>query len=159
RAANTYMVIKQSANSGLVPVCSEDYQQKTQTSGLITLTTYWWVPTLATADLAALIYLSRVPDTIVGLAIPPSGVIAGDPVTDHTVPHGRMLQAAAEVALILIMMSIGTGVYEIHGTPYDYVHARNTSVAYDCDAVDWVENVQDIENDFVMSEDAAQAYA
>lgn len=160
RAANTYMVIKQSANSGLLPVCSETYEQKTQTSGLITLETQFWVPTLATADLAYLIFLSRVPDGLFGIAVgTPVAVIDPNPVTTHTTPVGRVQQMIAQAALLLIMMSIGTGQYEIRGTPYDYVHARNISEAYDCDAVNWVENVVEIENDFVMNESAAQAYA
>jgi hypothetical protein len=150
RAGSTYMVIKQSANSGLVPVCDEDYEQLTQTTGRITLTTTFWAPLLATADLAFLIYLAANPDIV------QTNIVTG---TGITIPIGRIEQMTAEAALILIMMSIGTGMYEIRGTPYDYVHARNTTEAYDCDAPAWLQRDVEIENDFVMSEDAAQALA
>lgn len=150
RAENTYMVIKQSANSGLLPVCDEEYEQLTQTTGLITLTTQFWAPALATAALAYLIYLAANPDVV------QTNIVTG---TGVTIPIGRIEQMSAEATLLLIMMSIGTGSYEIRGTTYDYVHGRNTTEAYDCDASEWVENVLEIENDFVMSEDAAQALA
>lgn len=144
RAANTYMVIKQSANSGLLDFCDEEYEQKTQTSGLITVTTSVFAPLLATQALATILLMSNIPD---GVAV------------YVTVPWGRRIQAAAQIELLLIMMCLGTGQYEIRGTPYDYVNGRNTTEAYDCDAPEWLQNIVDIETDFVMSEDAAQAMA
>lgn len=144
RASGVYMVIKQSANAGLIPVCSEDWEQKTQTSGVITLENTYYAPVLAVAALVELQFLAATPD----------GVAA-----TLTIPIGRILQAQAEATLLLAMMSIGTGTYEIRGTAYDYVHARNTSEAFDCDAPAWLQKIVEIENDFVMSEEAAQAFA
>jgi hypothetical protein len=146
RAENTYLVIKQSANSGLLPVCDEAYAQTSQTAGRITLTTKSWAPALVAAGMGAMLGASRLPD------IAPTG---GGP----TFPTGKIVHGAAELAVLLVMASIGTGMYEINGTPYDYVHARNTAEAYDSAAPPWQENIQDIENDFVGSEQAAQAYA
>ena len=57
------------------------------------------------------------------------------------------------------MMSIGTGVYEIWGTPYDMVHARNTTTAYGKNTQDWEINVAEIENDFVMNQEQSQGFA
>lgn len=144
RASNTYMVVKQSANSGLISFCDEEYEQKTQTSGLITVTTSVFAPLLATQALATILLMANIPDFVAVYV---------------TVPWGRRIQAAAQVELLLIMMCLGTGQYEVRGTPYDYVHARNTVEAFDCDAPDWLQKIVDIENDFVMSEDAAQAFA
>ena len=145
RAEDTRLVIKQSANAGLIPVCDEDYEQLTLTEGKITLSNTYFAPTLASVSLAGLLYLATQPD-----AVPGTGV---------TIPVGRILEAGAQVTLMLAMMSIGTGVYEVHGTPFDYVHARNITEAYDCDAPEWLAREVEIENDFVTSEDAAQAYA
>jgi hypothetical protein len=144
RASGTVLVVKQSANAGLLPVCTEDYEQLSLTQGKITLTNTYFAAGLATVSLAGLLAASKIPD----------GVYFG-----YTIPVGKVVHGIAEVGILVAMMSIGTGVYEIHGTPYDYVHARNISEAYDCDAPEWLQNVQEIENDFVMSEDAAQGLA
>lgn len=144
RAESTYMVVKQSANSGLIDFCDEEYEQLTLTEGQITVTTSVFAPLLATASLAAIIFASKIPDAVVGTV---------------TVPTGRIVHGVAETTLLLVMMSLGTGMYEIRGHPYDYVHARNITEAYDCDAPDWQQREVDIENDFITSEEAAQALA
>ncbi|WP_177198068.1 hypothetical protein [Nitrosomonas communis] len=144
RAENTYLVIRQSANSGLLPVCEEAYSQKTQTGGEIVLTTYAWVPALVTAGMAAILSSSLIPDGVT---------------PTETIPLGRPIQASAEIAVLLTLASIGTGMYEIWGTPYDYVHTHNTTEAYDQNAPEWMSNEVEIENDFIMDEPMAQAYA
>jgi hypothetical protein len=144
RAASTYMVVKQSANSGLIDFCDEDYEQLSLTTGRITVTTSIFAPLLAVQSLVELIVLARIPDGVVGAA---------------TTPLGRVLHAQAEVELLLVMMCLGTGMYEVRGTPYDYVHARNITEAYDCDAPEWMQHITEIENDFINTEEAAQAYA
>lgn len=149
RASGSYMVIKQSANGGLIPVCDEEYEQSTQTSGRITLSNTYFAAGLATAGLAGVLAATQIPDTV-QVGITGTGI---------TIPVGRVVHGASEVAILLAMMSIGTGVYEIRGTAYDYVHTRNTAEAYDCDAPLWMQKITEIENDFVMSEDAAQAMA
>lgn len=148
RAENTYLVVRQSANSSLVPVCEETYSQKTQTSGEILLKTSMWVPALITASMGAMVAAASIPDAT-----------TGGPGAGETIPVGRKVQVAAEITVLLVMASIGTGMYEVWGTPYDYVHARNTTEAYDDSAPDWLGNEVEIENDFVMDEPMAQAYA
>lgn len=148
RAESTYLVIQQSANSGLLPVCEETYTQTSQTGGKIELNTYAWVPALVTAGMAAILSTSFIPDGVAG------GTGAGE-----TIPIGRPIQAGAEIAVLLTLASIGTGMYEIWGTPYDYVHARNRTEAFDENAPAWMDSEVEIENDFVMDEPMAQAYA
>lgn len=145
RADNTYLVIKQSANSGLLSVCDEDYEQTTQTSGRIVLTTARWVPGLIGIFLG-LKAAAALPDIA-----PPFG--------GPTAPTGKIVYGALELSVLLVMASIGTGMYEVHGTPYDFVHGRNTTEAYNSAAQDWITNEVEIENDFVPSEQAAQAFA
>lgn len=147
RALNTYLVTKQSANSGLLPVCSEHYKQLTPTSGQIELDTAFWAPLLALDGLAGMIAASFIPD---GVASFGGGV---------TIPVGRLVETAATVGVMIVMMSIGTGMYEIRGQPYDYVHGRNTSEATAEGVPDYLLKFNDIESDFVMDEGHAQAFA
>lgn len=147
RARDTHIVVRQSANSGLLRVCREDYTQNSTTSGKVVLTTYAWVPGLATVSIAAKLYAHAIPDGVVALG------------GGFTIPEGRLLEGTADVALMLTMMSIGTGVYEIWGTPYDMVHARNTTTAYGSNTKDWEINVAEIENDFVMNQAQSEGFA
>ncbi|EYS89519.1 hypothetical protein CF68_32985 [Cupriavidus sp. SK-4] len=145
RAENTRLVVKQSANGGLLPVCDEEYKQLTTTSGEILLTTVAWAPTLVGLILAMKVY-SALPDIA-----PPFG--------GPTAPTGKIVHGAAELVVLLIMASIGTGIYEVWGTPYDFVHGRNTTEAKNSAASIWTENVEDIENDLIVNEAHAQTVA
>jgi hypothetical protein len=144
RARDTHLVIKQSANSGLLSFCTEDYEQDSTTSGKIKLTTNLWAPGLATTSVGAMLVSSYIPD----------GVSFG-----HTIPYGRIVHDVAEAALMVTMMSMGTGQYEVWGTPFDYVHARNLTTAFNPSANVWEIQPQSIENDFVLNESQAQAFA
>ena len=144
RAKDTYMDIKQSCNSGLLQVADEDYEQRDDFHGRITLTTSTWVPLLVVGAMVAMAATGDVGD------IAPS---SGGPTT--TV--GRRIHAAAELTILTIMASIGTGHYDIRGVPFDYVHQTNTTEAYDSGAPEWAENVMEISNDMVMDETMAQA--
>ncbi len=162
RARDTRLVIKQSANSGLLPVCDEDYRQRSDTRGKITLETTFWVPTLATVCMLQKYLTHITPDTLEAEGPVVKGwayVGMGTLLFGRTIPIGREKQYWADALLLLTMMSIGTGVYEIWGTPYDYVHARNSTTAYNPRAKPWETNVMEIENDFVMDESGAQAFA
>lgn len=144
RAENTFMKVLASVNDGLLPVGSEHYQQVNEFSGEIKVITHAWVPTLATATMAAMIGASFIPD----------GAVIGE-----TIPLGRLIEAAGQVAYFLIIMSLGTGVYEIWGDPYDFVHEVNTTEAYDQDAPAWVRLEETLSSDFVANEAHAQAMA
>jgi hypothetical protein len=151
RAKNTYMDIRQSANSGLIPFCTEKYVQFSPTNGQIQVTTSIFAPLLATDALAAIIASSFIPD----------GVATGGFIfsAGQTIPYGRLTEAAAQVSVMAIMMSLGTGMYDIRGQPYDLVNARNTTEAIAKGVPDWLIQNLDIQNDFVMNENHAQAFA
>lgn len=144
RAENTWMKVIASVNDGLLPVGDEDYEEKSEFSGQITVTTSAWVPTLATATLATMIFTSTVPD---GVAI----VV--------TIPEGRLIEALGQVAFFLITMSLGTGVYEIWGEPFDYVHEKNTTEAYNDSTPEWMRLEETLDSDLVMNEGHAQQIA
>jgi len=147
RAENTFMKVLASVNDGLLPVGDEDYSQTDEFSGKITVTTLMWVPTLATVSMSIMLLSAALPDGVASLG---GGV---------TIPIGRRIEAAGQVAYFLIIMSLGTGNYEIWGDPYDYVHETNTTEAYDLNAPAWVRLEETISSDFIMNEAHAQAMA
>jgi hypothetical protein len=147
RARDTRLVTKQTVNSGLLPVATEHYEQLSVTGGRITLHTSAFVPGLATTALAFKELAHFEPDLVEAFFV---GV---------TTPLGRLTEFAADLILMLAFMSIGTGSYEVWGTPYDYVHSRNRSTAYNKNAKDWEVSLTEIQNDFVMNEQQAEACA
>jgi hypothetical protein len=152
RARDTRLVIVQSANSGLLSFCDEEYELigagggEGDLHGRIVVTTSAWAPALATLALGNMLNAATIPDGVVAFG------------GGYTIPIGRLIHAAAEAVILLVMMSIGTGRYEVWGVPYDYVHGRNTSEFYDEDAEPGVEKAVTIESDFVLNEDHAKAF-
>jgi hypothetical protein len=146
RAQETYLRVLQSINDGLLPVGDEEYVQLDEFHGLITVTTDAWVPALATAALIAMLASSAIPDIA-----PPFG--------GPTIPVGKIVHGIAEVAILLVMMSLGTGAYEVWGQPYDFVHAINTTEAYNKNAPAWLKNEKEIQNDFIVSQSHARGVA
>lgn len=146
RAVDTYMVKEHSANSFFgVGLISEHYEQLEQNKGRIKLTNWYFLPTMA-ALITSWAAAHNTPDTVTtapGL----------------TTPTGRRLEAYAQFAFTMFLLAIGTGVYEIWGTPYEWVHARNTTEAFDAHAPTFVDNPVEIETDFIMNEQHAQAVA
>jgi hypothetical protein len=146
RAANTYMVIKQSVNTGLLPVARETYSQISETEGRIVLENTYYSAVFVTAALLGAAAAGADPD------IAPTG-------GGFTIPIGRIGQAALLFAAMYVMSSIGSGQYEIRGVPYDWVRARNVTEAYNDAADPWVQKIVEIENDFVMSQPMSEAFA
>jgi hypothetical protein len=149
RAQNTKLKVLDSINAGIINVGDENYVQVDRFHGKITTEVDVFVASLATASLAAVLLLDAAPDGVVTAGL--FGVGAG-----YTVPKGRVIRGIAEAALLLIMMSIGTGNYEIWGEPYDFVHAVNTTEAFNENAPVWMEDVQAEENDLIFDEEHAQ---
>lgn len=144
-ATETRLVIKQSCNLyGWLEPFTESYRQETQRHGNINiLLPSWWYGLLA-AITGGILATSEIPDGVAG---------------SETVPIGRVIHGTLLTSILVLLSSVGTGVYEVWGRPYDYVHARNTTEAYDESAPEWLDNIQEIENDFIMNEAMAQAYA
>jgi hypothetical protein len=120
------------------------------------------IPTFAAVALLTFYLLSQKSrsDGVVGTAAV-STAPGVAPVTGHTVPSptGAIKEAITFSAWAYMVMSIGTGTYHIWGTPFDWVHARNVSVAFDSSVPDWVDNSVDIESDFIINEEHAKAVA
>lgn len=144
RAEDTYMKVKQTAN-GLfgLHVVDEDYSQVDPYHGEIRLTTPFWVPTLYVVGLATLIKTSAIPDIA-----PPMG--------GPTEPVGRIAHGFALIAVLGTMMAIGTGTYEVYGSPYDYVHAKNYTIARATNYPELSIDNTEIESNLIVSETHAQ---
>jgi len=149
RAQNTKMKVLDSINAGILPIGDETYAEIDRFHGTVTTEVSIFVATLATASLAAVIALDQAPD---GVQVSLTG-------TGVTIPAGRVIRGIAEAALLLIMMSIGTGNYEIWGEPFDFVHAVNKTEAFDENAPLWMEDVVEEENDLIYDETHAQEVA
>jgi len=146
RAQDTYLVIKQNINGIYINGVIQIWSQDSDFDGHIDC--------INTVEIGILIGLfiaweaaHYVPDIVVSF-------FGG-----ATIPVGRIGESIALAAVAIILMSIGTGVYEIWGNPFDYVHAINTTEAFDQNAPGWVDNPVDIENDLIMNESHADAVA
>ncbi len=58
-----------------------------------------------------------------------------------------------------MMMCIGTGQYEIWGTHYDYVYLKSRRSLSECNIPYWQENERVIKNDFLGTQEQADAIA
>jgi len=151
RADGTEMVIKKSVNSGLLPVGTESYEQKDYFHGEIVVAISVWVPILATVMVLAYVAAALIPDgVIVGGFIASAG---------FTISIGRIVQAAAMISILIIMMSIGSAQYEIWGTPFDYAYLEKKSIAIEDGLAYWLEYEKEITNDFIGTHDQADTIA
>lgn len=150
RAENTYYVANPSCNLSIGGVqlgyfVFESYIQQTETQGKLSF-----------KSLAPFAVLGLI--TSWGLAHRKADqVIIDTPTTGHTVSTGRLEMALYQIAFCYVMMAIGTGKYEIWGNPFNWVHARNTSEAFDSSVPTWVDNAVDIDTDFIVNEEHAKA--
>ena len=145
RSDNPRFIVKQSVNSGLLPVGDESMVKVDEFHSRITVSINVWVPILATTLLASYLLLSLVPDTVqVGI----SG-------TGITISVGRLLQAVALIGILIIMMSLGTGIYEVWGIPYEMVYLEKQAIAQKAGLEFWEEREKQIRNDFISTEEQA----
>lgn len=148
RAKNARFVVLQSCNDALLSIVTETYTTNDLFSGTILVVTDSWVATLATVAIAALLILAFLPDAVVTAGF----IVTGG----YTISIGRVIEAIAQLILFVILMSLGTGSYEIMGEPFDFVHSTNTTIAIDDASPDWMEAQQTDENDLIFDESHAQ---
>lgn len=152
RAQNVYFKIIDSVNAGIIDVADEDFDVIDEFHGEIQLRTKFWVPALFTMATVTMLALAANPDNV-------EVVVTLGVGTGFTIPVGRIAQAATTAAILFTMMSIGVGRYEIWGEPYDYVHARNSTLAYVENYPAWLRSEKEIENDLITNENHAQSVA
>lgn len=151
RSDNPRFIVKQSANAGLLSFCTESMTKIDELHSQIRIDVSVWAPTLATAMMAVMVASAAIPDgVIVGGFIASAGL---------TISIGRLIQVAATVAIMLIMMCIGTGTYEIWGTPYEMVYLEQQAIAIKANTEFWQEREKSIRNDFISTIEQAQPIA
>ncbi len=160
RASATYMRKVKSINDSLVgqimPIGSEHYEPwSNDLGGTITVDINIWVPILATVMLMEYVGAAFIPDDVIVFSIG-LGASAGEGIT---IPLGRVLQAQALIVILLLMMSLGTGQYEIYGIPYDYAYLEKESTAIEDGLEYWEENQKEIKMDFIGSYEQADYLA
>jgi hypothetical protein len=155
RAENTYLHVNTSVNqfriggTTFLPCFLELWNQDTDIDGRIMLVTLGWTYVVLAEAMKIKLAAAAKPDGVVVSGIGASGGV--------TVPTGRLVEAAADIAIFTLLAAMGTGDYEVWGTPFDYVHAKNTSEAYDQNAVSWADNPVTVECDLIMNEEHARA--
>ena len=173
-AENTYMRVVHSANPfgmKLITIVLEDSGAPTwvpdnsQAWGTLSLYNLGSLPALY-LDIAAMLAAALDPDPIyvvpeevtsggflvgsVGITTGGVGLIQGG----GTIPltGGSLIWSIAEKVIMLILMAVGTGTYEIWGNPFKWVHAKNTTEAFDQNAPEYVDNPVTIECDLIMNQ-------
>jgi hypothetical protein len=156
RAKGTTMVVKQSVVTQVGRMASignfgaqwalEDYEEIDAFHGRVTITVPWYTPALFGAALAEYLVAAYLGD----VSLPFGGM---------TIPVGRIMEALCLIQVLGMMMCIGTGQYEIWGTPYDYVYLEKQSIAIECNLPYWLENERQIKNDLLGTQEQADAIA
>jgi len=151
RAEDTKMVANPSCNAPWIPFkfVKENYHQQTENKGQMSFINFQSYAALGL--IAARLLTSNVPDTMPHIHHVAAGMTI-DILPSTVVPTGRRADAIASAAFMTLMLAIGTGNYEIWGIPFEWIHARNTSEAFDSSVPLWVDNVAEIECDFVTNE-------
>jgi hypothetical protein len=155
RAEGTYLRVRTSVNqfriggTVFVPCFYEFWDQTTDVEGRIMIVTLGWDYVVLLSAFTIKVVASLIPDGVVTGGLFVAGGI--------TIPIGRPIEAAADIAIWVLTASMGTGDYEIWGQPFDVVHARNSSEAYDSSAAQWLDNPVTVECDFIANEAHAQA--
>jgi hypothetical protein len=144
RSDNPRFVVLQSVNAGLIEVGEETFTKVDEFHSNIHVEIASWTTVLVIGLLSTYMALALVPDGVVA-------VIGG-----YTIPIGSILQAAALIVILLIMMSIGTGQYEVWGTPYEMVYLEQQYIAIKAGVEFWQEREKEIRNDFISSEAQAK---
>jgi hypothetical protein len=142
RADNVELVVKQSINQNDlgISIGTETLDIKDEFGGELVITVDAFVSALAVAGIGGILASSFIGDTVVAFG---GGL---------TIPTGRIIEGVAIVAVLLAMMILGTGVYEIVGTPYEYAFLEKQAIALLDNTPFWEEKQKDIRNDFISTE-------
>jgi hypothetical protein len=149
RSDNPRFIVQASVNSGLISFAEETMTKIDEFHSRINVEVSVFAPLLAGALLIAWVAASYLPNF--GFAVGFGG-------SEVTVPinTGTYVQALLLMAILLIMMSIGTGQYEVWGTPYEMVYLEQQAIALKAGTEFWQEREKEIRNDFISTLEQAQ---
>jgi hypothetical protein len=148
RAEGVFLDVKTSINQNDlgISIGSESLNIEDEFGGELVITVDAFVTGLAVGGVAAIIASAAIPDSIV-------------PITGPTIPVGRIVEAAGIVAVLVALMILGTGVYEVKGIPFDYAFLEKRAIALIDDIQFWEEKELNIRNDFISTEEHAHSLA
>jgi len=143
RAENVSLIVKQSINQNDlgISIGSEKLTIKDEFGGKLVITVDAWVSALATAGIAGVLSGAAVPDGVVVAGLGAS--------TGVTIPIGKIVMGIAIVAVLLAMMILGNGIYEIVGNPFDMAFLEKQAIAILDGIPFWEEIHKQIRNEFI----------
>lgn len=149
RAENVKLVVKQSINQNDlgISIGSERLEIDDEFGGQLIVRVDAFVSALASAGIAGIIGSSFIGDAVIGFG------------PGTTIPTGRIIEGVSIVAVLLAMMILGTGVYEIVGNPYDMAYLEKQAIALLNNIKFWEETQLDIRNDFISKDAFAHQLA
>jgi hypothetical protein len=111
-----------------------------------------FVTGLAVGGIAAIVAAATIPDKV---------VTAGTPVaqTGFTISEGRVIEAAGIVSVMVALMILGTGVYDVVGVPFDYAFLERRAIALIDNILFWEEHELEIRNEFISTAEHAHSLA
>jgi hypothetical protein len=145
RSDNPRFIVKQSANAGLMSFCDETMEKIDEFHSKIIVDVSIWAPILATTMLAMYMTIQAIPRAVV------TALFGGT-----TIPVQDIAAAAVLISILLLMMSIGTGQYEVWGVPYEMVYLEQQAIAIKSGTEFWQERELAIRNDFISTLEQAQ---
>lgn len=157
RAENVELIVKSSINQNDlgISIGSERLQIDNEFGGQLILTVDAFVSALAIAGISGILASAFLEDEVYTFDIALSGGIN----FGATIPVGRVVFSLSIVAVLLAMMILGTGIYEIVGNPYDYAFLEKQAIAMIDNIQFWEEKELNIKNDFISTEEKAHQLA
>ena len=146
RAENVELVVKTSINQNDlgIPIGTETLNIDDEFGGELVITVDAFVTGLAVTGIQGIIAAATIPDEV--------GVL-------FTVPTGRIIEATGIVSVLVALMILGTGVYEVVGTPFDFAFLERRAIAMIDDILFWEEKQLDIRNEFISTAEHAHSLA
>jgi hypothetical protein len=151
RADQVKLVTKTSINQNDlgISIGSETLVIDDEFGGELVIDVDAFVSGLAVAGIAAVLTSAKLPDKV---QVGPTG-------TGVTIPLGRLVEAAGIVAVMIALMILGTGVYEVEGVPYDFAFLEKRAIALMDNILFWEEVTLEIRNEFISTEEHAHSLA
>lgn len=150
RASGITMRVIQSVNDSLLPIGHESLQFADEFHGRVHVSIFIYTSILVVGLLVIYAVLASRPEAV---QVGPTG-------TGATIPSTKTwFEIIALVLILIIMMSMGTGQYELWGTPYDMVYLEKQYIAMKDGLNYWDEREKEINNQFVSLESMAKVLA
>jgi hypothetical protein len=146
RAEDVELVVQNSINQNDlgISIGTESLVIDDEFGGELVITVDAFVTGLAVGGIAAIIQAASIPDaTVVG----------------ETIPIGRLVEAAGIISVMVAMMILGTGVYDVVGVPFDYAFLERRSIALIDNILFWEEHELEIRNEFISTAEHAHSLA